>query len=421
MEILSIGEKIKRARVYKGYTLKNLCDTKISVSKMSCIENGKIIPEDWVLKLVSEKLNIDLDYLKKDIKEQIEENMKNLINSSEKSDYESSIKYNLEYANDYKYYDLAFNIMHLLFKYYLDKKDVYACEKNTSTYYNLCVKSKEDKNRLVYYYDMGKILYVSKEYFQAANYFENVYTGLQSMGLKDYDIILNSLYIEAKCYLLIDQCEKAYEKSESILNCFKKVKDKSYEADVYSLLCVLNIKKENNKFKEYEKKSFDLCKENLEKKARFLYDYGCAMIDGKLKSSAYEYISRAVDIFPKENKFRYVDFMVDVIEKLIEMNKIDKAQELNDMILNYSIDLGNNLFIEKSYYFKALIMIENGQNDMAEMYMNLSLDILSKMGNKRQIYNRYFEMGTLYFDLNNINESLKYFSFAINLRKKILQ
>ena len=42
MEILSTGEKIKRARVYKGITLKELCRDRISISKMSCIENGKI-------------------------------------------------------------------------------------------------------------------------------------------------------------------------------------------------------------------------------------------------------------------------------------------------------------------------------------------------------------------------------------------
>ena len=42
MEILSTGEKIKRARIYKGITLKDLCEDKISISKMSCIENGKV-------------------------------------------------------------------------------------------------------------------------------------------------------------------------------------------------------------------------------------------------------------------------------------------------------------------------------------------------------------------------------------------
>ena len=50
MEILSTGEKIKRARVYKGITLKELCRDRISISKMSCIENGKIKADEESLK-----------------------------------------------------------------------------------------------------------------------------------------------------------------------------------------------------------------------------------------------------------------------------------------------------------------------------------------------------------------------------------
>jgi len=46
MEILSTGEKIKRARIYKRITLKELCGEEISISKMSCIENGKIKADD---------------------------------------------------------------------------------------------------------------------------------------------------------------------------------------------------------------------------------------------------------------------------------------------------------------------------------------------------------------------------------------
>ena len=58
MEILSTGEKIKRARVYKGITLKELCGDKISISKMSCIENGKVKADDEILKYIAKKIYI---------------------------------------------------------------------------------------------------------------------------------------------------------------------------------------------------------------------------------------------------------------------------------------------------------------------------------------------------------------------------
>ena len=75
MEILSTGEKIKRARVYKGITLKELCRDRISISKMSCIENGKIKADEESLKYIAEKLQIDYNYLTKDVYEQIKSNI----------------------------------------------------------------------------------------------------------------------------------------------------------------------------------------------------------------------------------------------------------------------------------------------------------------------------------------------------------
>ena len=98
MEILSIGEKIKRARIYKGYTLKDLCYGKISVSKMSCIENNKVNLEPEVLELIAQKLDIDENYLKEDIEEQIIKNINMCHDTFANLNYENEMLYNLEIA-----------------------------------------------------------------------------------------------------------------------------------------------------------------------------------------------------------------------------------------------------------------------------------------------------------------------------------
>ncbi|MGL5354659.1 MAG: helix-turn-helix domain-containing protein, partial [Clostridium sp.] len=71
MEILSTGEKIKRARVYQGITLKELCGEQISISKMSCIENSKIKADENILKYIAKKLSVDYSYLVQDVQEEI--------------------------------------------------------------------------------------------------------------------------------------------------------------------------------------------------------------------------------------------------------------------------------------------------------------------------------------------------------------
>jgi tetratricopeptide (TPR) repeat protein len=76
-------------------------------------------------------------------------------------------------------------------------------------------------------------------------------------------------------------------------------------------------------------------------------------------------------------------------------------------------------YIEKAYYYKAMLISKNDDIIMSEMYMNLSLDVLLKCGSKKQIYKRYMEMGNIYFKMNNTQEALKYFALALKLTKKI--
>ena len=120
MEILSTGEKIKRARVYKGITLKELCRDRISISKMSCIENGKIKADEESLKYIAEKLQIDYNYLTQDVYEQIKSNIENIkTNNYSLEKLDKMIGYNLEYSCKHNYNDLALELIHILFEVYI--------------------------------------------------------------------------------------------------------------------------------------------------------------------------------------------------------------------------------------------------------------------------------------------------------------
>ena len=119
MEILSTGQKIKRARIYKGITLKELCKEKISISKMSCIENGKVKADEETIKYIADIIQVDYDYLIQDIYEQIYNNLQTI--KKEKPvgrELEDNININLGYAIEYEYNDLALELIHILFTYY---------------------------------------------------------------------------------------------------------------------------------------------------------------------------------------------------------------------------------------------------------------------------------------------------------------
>jgi len=422
MEILSTGEKIKRTRIYKGYTLREMCDDKISVSKMSCIENNKIMPEAWVIELISKKLDIDIAYLNENVYEQVEENIKALREQVEKDKddgFESKACYNLEFAQKYNYYELAIELMHMLFNFYLNKRDFEKTQSITSEYYDLYLKTTLDDNQLTYYIDMARHLYIKEEYLQASSYYCNVRRRLKDSEVLNYKKLIIVTYNEAACNIMLKNYKQAYEVGITLLDLVEYVDTEFKAAEIYHMVAMLSIRMNNGKFEEYEKKSYELYKDKDASKAKAIYNYASTMFDCNMKDRAIKYINKGLACYPRDNMVGLVSFMLDCVNELLENEVLELAKTVSDEVLNYAINLDDIKFIEKGYYYKAIILDRQGQSSSAEMYMNLSLDSLLKFGGKYDIYTRYLEMGSMYHKLGSVAESLKYFSLAMQLEKKM--
>ncbi|HEY8890447.1 MAG TPA: helix-turn-helix transcriptional regulator [Clostridium sp.] len=420
MKILSTGEKIKRSRIYKGYTLKEICGDKISVSKMSCIENNKVMAESWILDLISEKLDIDIEYLKENVLEQVQENINILKKYDDKNvDFETKVSYNLEFAEKYNYYDLAIELIHMLFNFYLDKRDFEKIQSITSKYYDLHLQASLEDNKLNYYIDMARHLYIKEDYLQASSYYCNVRKGLSESKIPNYKKLIIVTYNEAACNIMLKNYKNAFDVGKKLLDLVKHVDTDLKAAEIYHMLAILSIRVKNGKFEIYEKKSYELYKDETSSKAMAIFNYGSTMFDCNMRERAVEYINKGLSCYPREDKTGLVSFMLECIKELIRNDVVDLAQTISDEVLNYAIDLDDIKFIEKSYYYKAIILDKQGKSANAEIYMNLSLDSLFKFGKKQDIYARYLEMGSMYHKLCNVADSIKYFSLAIKLEKKM--
>lgn len=417
MEILSTGEKIKRARIYKGYTLKDLCEEKISVSKMSCIENDKIKPEEWIIDFIAEKLQIDSSYLKQDIKDQVIKNIKDIENRRDSDNYEELLEYNLAFVEEYSYFDISFNIMHLLFNYYLDENKIEKIQLVMSKYYDYLQKCFSEERAAAYYMDIARFFYSTKEFIQAANHYNNVRKVSKDYG--NYKLLSRATYNEAACYVMLENYEKAYEIAAKLIDLMDYIESNIKKAEAYHMMAILCLRRDMDKFEIYEQKAYELYEDDLVHKSQAIYNYAVVMFSLGVREKAIKYINKALECYPKDNKELLVNFMLVNISKLIENEVLDKAQNICDETLNFAIDLENIVFIEKAYYYKALILEKEGNLYSAEMYMNLSLDALLKFANNSQIYKRYMEMGDMYHRMENVSESIKYFNFAIQLEKKM--
>ncbi|MFC0903136.1 transcriptional regulator [Clostridium sp. MT-14] len=416
MEILSTGQKIKRARIYKGYTLKRLCGDKISVSKMSCIENDKIKPEQWILKFVSSKLELDVEYLKQDVRSQIIKNIDDISKSSPGENYEKLLQYNLKFADNYSYSDICFVIMHMLFNHYLDKKQVGKLQFIISTYYDYLQKCFSNERNSIYYMDIARYFYVSGEFSQSINYYDNVIRICEEDGCGEY--LLKAMYHKATCYINLKCYDKAYELAMKIVNLMDSMQGDIENVCIYQMLAILSLKMDINKFSKYEKKVYELCEKNLKNKCEAMFDYARVLFNLGEKNRALSYLDESLRIYPKDNIRELVHFMLMSTDILIDNKFLKRACITCNRALDYAINLDDIAFIERAYYYKALMLLKEGDFSKGEMCMNLSLDNLLKFGTSREIYKRYMEMGEMYYKVGNVEESVKYFTFAINLKEK---
>ena len=417
MEILSTGQKIKRARIYKGITLKELCKDKISISKMSCIENGKVKADDETIKYIADIIQVDYDYLIQDIYEQIYNNLQTI--KKEKPvgrELEDNININLGYAIEYEYNDLALELIHILFTYYLENDEDKKCNDIISKYYSIYEKSNNNNATITYYRDMSKFLIKKEEYFEAIVY----YSRLRELNILDgVDIqIRNDIILEeAKCCINIQEYEKGYQLLKGIID---GEKDSSYDySNIYEYYAVVSIILGYNETEEYMMKYYDSVKNNSKEisygKEKFSEAYFKISNDEK----ALNELNEAVKLFPKDNLQESVEFNNTCIELLFNNGKYNEAFELVEKNLNDAISSNNIRIIEKSYYLKGMILNKMGKISEAEMYLNLSLDSLYKFGSKKERCERYLDMAYLYYKLKNYKDAIKYFNLSIEIEKAL--
>lgn len=408
MEILTTGDKIKRARIYNGLTLKDISSDIISITKLSGIENDKIVPEDNIIKYLSIRLNLSEEYVKQDITSQLLNNYSILIESIKRKDYIDDIKYNLSYSMEYEYYHIAFKFMHLLIQYYVNSDKINIAENYLAEYFNLLSKSNIEENKMIYYFDLGMYLFKFKEYSQSLKYFTRV---KDSVDYKKN----SSMYFTAYYHIIMTNFMLG--RGSELMNSIKELEgiitsegNLEFGEEIYSLLAVFYYETNKEKYLECKNKALNInCSIN----------FGMIMMKYKSKEEGLEILTKAYESYNKKDKTGLAGFSIRLIKQYIDNGFYTKAEIIIEETINSAIYLNDDYYIEKAYFYKALILGNKGDTDGMELYMNLSLDSLEKTGLDCDIYDRYLLIGKMYYDNKKYRDSINYFNLALKLKDKL--
>lgn len=416
MEILSVGKKIKRARIYKGYTLKELCGDKLSVSKLSCIENDKIQAEEEVLLYIAKKLGLDYDYLVQDIKKQITENIQECKKKADGYKYIEELNYNLEVAIECGYNDLAFEIIHSIFSWFVDKKNSKECHNYLTRYYELGTKIRD--MRYLMFMDIGDFIYLNDEYVQALGYYETTLRYIQDNKIEDKDVYYSAMFKKANCLIFLNRIEEAFELISDMENGVDFVSDSYLRARALGIVGIVKYKQTKAIEETYPfiLQGIEIAEKEPEKFATIVYCYMSLFHKVGCNELALIYCNKILEIESQLNHEQKISYIIFVLEVFMKNEMYNDILNICNSHIDQVIAADNNIFTEKMYYFKAKALEKCGEYRSAEIYYNLSLDILSKTGSKHDICHRYFEIGNMYYEMKNTVDAIKYLNFSMNIK-----
>lgn len=406
MEILTIGEKIKRARIYKGYTLKDIGGEILSVSKLSCIENNKIKADSDTIAYIADKLDSDVTYISEDIEQQLMKNLERLKN--EKLDnYVKWAKYNLSYAEEHSYSNIAVEILHNLFKYHLQNNDLDKVDQILTKYYGLVLKSKNHNKLAVFNLDMASYLFYCKEYDEAISYCERV-RHAQLLSEEIAIIKSEAVFCEVSCYMQ----QKKFPKIETILT-ENYISDADTHAQFNKILLatakIYNGSLDADKFEAIALTNVI----DLQLLITAMLDFSEAYFAINNTKRGQEYLQKTIDLLEGEGIAGKLHHWLKVLSIYMSIKNYLKAENIIENILNEAILEDNAAITEKCYYYKALIYDKNKDLLVSEISMNLSIDFLRRNGNSEVVKNRYLELGSIYYKYGSLKDCLECYSTAI--------
>jgi len=305
MEILSLGQKIKKLRKEKSLTLKELAGDRITAAQISHIERDKSYTSQELLDYLAKKLNVSTDYLLETKEMQAKKITDSLIIQCEiyvkSGNLEIAKKEIIKVMDICKNYMLTENYAScnfLLGTIHLSQQEYDSAVANFEKALYLYIKSNNKENIVNCYINIGKI-YMKENFYKAAiNHFDFAEEVLSDYTLQNINIYKDLYSNIAYSFIKLGQNDKSLEYTDKIKELEKGTNNKD-EAD--RILLVANSLLESGNYdesKKYFQKALDIYnKENNKNELATIYITMCRIyINSRKYKTALEYANKAYDI-----------------------------------------------------------------------------------------------------------------------------
>ena len=413
MNILSLGEKIKKLRKEKNMTLKELAGDRITAAQISHIERDKSHTSYELLEYLSERLDVSIDYLLETKEMQSKKITDNLILQSEiyikrdaLDEAEKEIHEIIEICEEYGLSENYGKCNYLLGDIYLKRKDGATANFYFEKALFYFIKN-DDKKRIFQCYMNIANIYFDEEFYQVS--LTNYYFAkdiLEEINIDDPDTYKELYSKISKCYMKLNDSEKSLEFIEKIGNI-----DNDYSPEQEIELLVLKAKKllaegEYVKSKDYFAKALKIIEkeENKDKLAQIYLTVGSIYAEMGDNEKFLEYSKKVYDIKKNDTDEYMMNSLYNIIQSYIDADDFEMAKKYSKLALAAAIKNKSKYDEYKALKYYCDIYKYKGETDISIEYLIKCIEIVSKLDEEKILGNLYIELGQLYSGISKEKE-----------------
>lgn len=427
MDILSLGEKIKRLRKEKNMTLKELAGDRITAAQISHIERDKSHTSYELLDYLAQKLDVSIDYLLETKEMQSRKITDNLILQSEVfikcnelDKAEIQLNEVIEICKEYKLIDNYGKSNFLLGN--INSKRVRYSDAviNYEKALYFFIKDNDKENIFKCYLNIGKI-YMQEEFYKGAishfNFAEEV---LDESSIEDIEVYKDLYSKIAKCHIKLDRPDKSIEYIDKINMLDVKNNEKE---ELEHLILKANNLLSMGKYEE-SKEYFKMVLEILEKEENrselaniYLTISDIYRTIGETEK-VLEYSYKVYEIKKHDEDEHMMNGLFKIIEAYIQSEEYEKAQKYCKIALASSIKNKNKLNEYKVLNFYSDMYKMQNENERAIEYITKCINIISEIGDDKILAKLYIDLGQLYSEISKDKE-LEFYQKGVFMYKNL--
>ncbi|PEY28782.1 transcriptional regulator [Bacillus cereus] len=416
---MQIGERIRQIRIHKGFTQGELVSEICSIAYLSRIENGQIKPSSSFLKKVSQKLNVDSDFLIEGRSEGIESNILKICDTYKKNESISETELSsLElYVRDTDSIPLLLKVYGVLIYYHARNHNVLYVTpfvEQASQVIPDQVDTQDTEDFIYYLMARGLYFFNKGDYITAYEIYKKIENMLgPEETVQHADIYYNISLVRQQLY-----------KDQSISRMYAKKAYKLYEKfniEQQKIYVLINLAMQYNKDKLPEQAIESLKQAENEAKTNnnplnvclIAYNYGKIYQGLKDYANAIPYYEKSLEL--SEYLTRTPD-KVYILRNLIEIHIERKDWQTVNKLIDKAFDILSTCDIPYAhvqlYGFKAQISKLRGNDESFEKNMEKAIEIGLEKKQYSLIREFALELGNYLYDSRAYKRSAKYFKIA---------